>query len=258
MNVVLGRQLLPFIRERVVSSAAMSLPERSQAGQFFDLGRLYGAELASGDFLGLRRLAYRAGAYLRPPDTSTRPVSATIGGRVMAHLLKAPDLRVQGDLTRSPTPRMAVGGGYVWLDDGAPVPAAAGDPSDDVVERDLHLVTGDLVFRWAGIAIEGAVMYRRSTGDESGPLAPPPVRDLGAYAMGGYVLPWVPLEVVARWSQVWDRETGANDQRELTGGLGYYFVEHYFKLQLSVTYRSVTDPDSAQGWRGILHLQGEL
>lgn len=248
LNVRVGQMLLPLLRTREVRSQALELPERAFTERSFELGRRYGVQFRSDDLFGLGRLSYRAGVFLAPPDARRAAISLDAAARVQVRLLGQPRLDEQGDLARSPSPRLAIGGGYAYLDD-----EIAGGGS-----RDRHVVTGDAVFRIAGVALEGAVMWRRDREDD------PFGRrvELGGNAQLSYLLPWFDLQAVVRYSGLLDRDADQLRQ-EWTGGLSYYFyAAHPFKVQLSVGHtENLAGVDStvlADGWSGIAAIQAEL
>lgn len=253
LNVRVGQMLLPLLRTREVRSQALELPERAFTERSFELGRRYGIQFRSDDLFGLGRLSYRAGVFFSPaPDGRRRaPISLDAAARVQVRLLGQPRLDEQGDLARSPSPRLAVGAGYAFLDD---EPAGSGF-------RDRHVATGDAVFRIAGVALEGAVMWRRDREDD----LPQRREEFGGNVQLSYLLPWFDLQAVVRYSGLLDRDADQLRQ-EWTGGLSYYFYAgHPFKVQLSVGHTEnlsvdpVADPFLlANGWSGIAAIQAEL
>ena len=58
---------------------------------------------------------------------------------------------------------------------------------------------------------------------------------LGWYAQAGYMIPRAPVELAARYSQIYALgpadTTSTGDRQELGGGLSWYVAGHPFKLQ---------------------------
>jgi hypothetical protein len=133
------------------------------------------------------------------------------------------------------------------------------------------------MFKFRGFSSSGEFHWRRGTRaagevtveDPADPTmtVPAPVtaarNGLGWFVQGGYMIPRIPLEFVARYSGV--RGQGIDDPGDLTdtagfsslgrkdavgGGLSYYFAGHPWKLQGDY-FRTWSDGSLATGTDGI-------
>ena len=241
-EVRVGRQLVPLLRSWITPAAALAMPERSRAARRWNRGRRLGISFGSDDFLGLERIRYRAGAFLG--DLSTGPLRLGLVARADVSILGKVDLEVDGDLSRSPTPRLSVGGGYMFLLNEQPIGEVA----------DQQDATADVVFRVYGLSLEGSFLWTK-TAAANGQEAR---SDIGGVAMVSYLLPWFNLEASVRYSGT---TIGFADmeflEHEWTGALSYYFAgDHNFKLQGAVIHNHVGDADGF--FSGILAVQANL
>ncbi|MFK7998983.1 MAG: hypothetical protein AB8H86_05275 [Polyangiales bacterium] len=241
-EVRVGRQLVPLLRSWITPATALAAPERSRGARRWHRGRRLGISFGSDDFLGVGRIRYRAGAFLG--DLGSGPLPLGLVARADVSILGNVNLNVDGDLSRSPTPRLSLGGGYMFLLNEVP----QGDALD---QQDA---TADLIFRVYGLSLEGTFLWTK-TSAANGQEAR---SDIGGVATASYLLPWVNLEASVRYSGT---TTGFGDmevlEHEWTGALSYYFAgDHNFKLQASVTHDHVGDSDGF--FSGILSLQANL
>ncbi|MFT5356699.1 MAG: phosphate-selective porin OprO/OprP [Polyangiales bacterium] len=241
-EVRVGRQLVPLLRSWISPAAALATPERSRAARRWHRGRRLGISFGSDDFLGVGRIRYRAGAFLG--DLGAGPLPLGLVGRIDVSILGNVNLNVEGDLSRSPTPRLSLGGGYMFLLNELPF-------GDAVDQQDA---TVDLIFRTYGLSLEGTFLWTK-TAAVNGQDAR---SDLGGTAMASYLLPWFNLEASVRYSGT---TTGIADmeflEHQWTGALSYYFAgDHNFKLQGAVMHNHVGDADGF--FSGIFSLQANL
>lgn len=242
-EVRVGRQLVPLLRSWITPAAALSTPERSRAARRWHRGRRLGISFGSDDFLGLGRIRYRAGAFLGDlAGNASLPLSLV--ARADVSILGDVNLKVEGDLSRSPTPRLSLGAGYMFLLNEQPVTDAA-DQQDASI---------DLIFRVYGLSLEGTFLWTK-TSAANGQEA---LSDLGGTAMASYLLPWFNLEASLRYSgtTISGFDMGLLEH-EWTGALSYYLAgDHNFKLQGAVMHNHVDDSDGF--FSGILSLQANL
>ena len=117
------------------------------------------------------------------------------------------------------------------------------------------------MLKWAGFSIiaEG---YARITGsrdpgdavDADGePIPPEDARQgFGGFVQGGYLLPGLPFEVSARYSNVTPfGESSLRPLNELGVGLSYYIHKHTWKVQTDLfrRWRGALDEGSSVAWR---------
>ncbi len=103
----------------------------------------------------------------------------------------------------------------------------------------LH-AEADLTLKCAGFSLMGEVLYRQAvdgpvrTETIDGVTVTERARDgLGGMAQVGYLVPRVPFEIAARWAELFPLgdDSAMTARRELTGGVGYYFLKQDLKLQ---------------------------
>lgn len=258
-NFEIGQFVVPFNRQRSVSSAKLAFPDRADVGAEFAFGQDLGIAISSDDVGGLDHLRYAAGVFVG----DGRALDASLDGS----LLYAARVEVfpmgiysgwgeEGDLDRHKHVRVGLGLGYAFHDKTEPEDGAAPPPADS----DAHSLTvdGQLVVR--GVALEGAFFWRlngRELGgsdevvlDANGDLVstPPAPSDLAGYGQIGWLLPKVPLEVSARYGQIVPLAdvSAARPLHELGVGLNWYIAEHPFKVQ-AAWYRTWRDEPFATG-----------
>jgi hypothetical protein len=242
-----GQYKVPYNHQRMLRVTGMQFVDRSAANNEFTMDRDIGLDIRSNDVGGLGHLRYYAGVFLGDGIAKYGP--SDFGFMYMGRIEVLPfgqyDDLEEGDHDRSPKPRMLIGGAYAFVDRdphdnhgffGA-VPADGGTTS-------THNATADLNLRIAGFSLESAFFWRTGTrqpGDAvdvvGDPIPTVAARNgLGYFAQVGYLIPPVPLELGARWGQIYalgePTTTSLRDQSEVGGVLGYYFARHFLKLQL--------------------------
>ncbi len=247
LNVSVGQFKVPFSRQRMLSSSAMNLVDRSIANVEFNLDRDLGVMFNSKDVAGLgHRLAYYAGVFMGEGRNSFNLTD--FGMLYVGRLEVAPfgkyDDDSDGDLARSKKPGMTLGAAYAYHDRAHAARGVVGDYPADRGTTDFHHATADLLFKWHGVSLSSALHLRRGFNRKSGgalddtnmPIATVAARSgLGYFAQLGYVVPKIPLEVVARYGflrNVFGDSSSMIDADEAGGGLNYYFVGNDLKLQM--------------------------
>jgi phosphate-selective porin OprO/OprP len=235
VNVRAGQMKVPYGRQRVISSSAQQMVDRSIVVGELNLDRDVGVQLRSDDLLGLKgRLSYQLGIF--SGDGRNR-LGVNPGLLYVARVQVAPfggfeDL-VEVDFERSPKPRLAVG-------------FAAAHNQDTNRQRSTfqtvftngfvsydHLAA-DLLFKWRGLSVSLEVLWRKANRDVlPGPTDQYSRLAWGYFAQAGWMfLPW--LEVTGRWGDL--RPFSGTDpklvrQTELGAGIGFYPYKHDLKLQ---------------------------
>jgi hypothetical protein len=251
LSVRVGQYKVPFSRQRVVSSGDLNLVDRSLANGEFNLDRDVGFELRSEDFLGLGRLRYYAGVYLGegrdPFETSNFDMFYL--GRVEVLPFGQFEDYEEADFERTLRPRVSLGAAYGFVDGGVGNRGNQGSAPSDGGTTDIHNVTADVMLKLAGFSLFADVYYRqghRNFGDavvldDAGNEVPAPRElarnGLGWSATAGYLVPRIPFEIAARYSQVVPLDaprSALSRGDEVGGGLSYYFAGHPLKLQLDV------------------------
>jgi phosphate-selective porin OprO/OprP len=242
-----GQYKVAYNHQRMLRVTGMQFVDRSAANNEFTMDRDIGFDLRSKDVGGLGHLRYYVGMFLGDGIAKYGPSNFGFmyTGRVEVLPFGQYDDLEEGDHDRSTEPRMLIGGAYAFIDRdphdnhgffGA-IPADGGTTS-------THNATADLNFRIAGFSLESAFFWRKgwrqpgSAVDVNGdPIATVAARNgLGYFAQAGYLIPKLPLELGARWGQIFAQgdptQTSLRDQSEVGGVLGYYFARHFLKLQL--------------------------
>ncbi|PRQ01104.1 Phosphate-selective porin O and P [Enhygromyxa salina] len=268
LTVRIGQYKLPYSQQRVISSGKLQLVDRSIVGSEFDLDRDIGIDIRSKDFGGLGKLRYYAGVYMGGgrDNYTLEPVTGRGGLVYIARLEVAPighfDDYTEGDFDRTKKPRLSLGVAYSYMDDAVFTRGTKGSTPTDGGTTDYHNANAGLVFKLLGLSISGELFWRqgqRHAGDveiedDMGDLVPAaveaPRNGLGWYVQAGYMIPYVPLEVAGRYSEIRaigeaGVETSISDRREVGGGLSWYIAGHPYKLQAD--YFRIWDDAIGQG-----------
>ncbi len=245
-----GQFMVPWNRQRIVSSGDFELIDRSVAQSEFQLDRDIGLQLSSNDVGGWGRLRYLVAVFNGEGRDANDFADAGLlyVGRI--EVLPFGDSKSrwdyeEGHLDRDSGPRISFGAAYAYHDHAARDRGVMGSVPSDGGTTNIHQMTADVVLQWAGVSLMGEI-YRRdgkrefgdaTVEDDAGNEVAAPraeVREGGGYfVQGGYVLPWIPFGVAARYSQILaDKERSSlAPARELGGGPSYYFAAHDFKIQ---------------------------
>ena len=240
LNIRFGQGKVPFNRQRVISSSALNMVDRSVANAEFNLDRDVGIQLLSTDLGGLdKRLAYNVGIF--SGDGRNR-IGTNAGLLYVARFQYAPfggfDDMVEGDVMRERRLRMAieVAGAYnmqtlryrsTW------------DGTYLFGPYDYVHATGDVVLKYAGWSFSAEAIYRGVVGTQSrtqtvdgADVTERSRAGWGYNVQTGYFFD-EHLEAVARYSHVFPigDDTGVREIGELGGGLNWYFHRHDFKIQ---------------------------
>lgn len=250
IGVRLGQQKVGFSRERIISSSALQLADRSAVNAEFSLDRDVGVQLFSNDLFGLGgRLHYMLGVF--GGDGRNRAASdpgLLVASRLQVQPLGAfPDHMVEADLSRSRRMRLSLGVAGGYHGSASRQRATHGSFYDDDLRRRAVHGAADLFAKWNGWSLQTEWIVREmwadqvSSEEEEGEEASPALRNgLGGFVQVGYVFPtyW---ELAGRWSMIEPRETssGLVALQELSAALGHYFQLHELKVQGDYTLRFV-------------------
>lgn len=266
LELRIGQFKIASNRQRVISSGNLQLVDRSIVNSEFTLDRDVGIQVGSRDFAGLDLFSYSLGIY-SGRGRDARGFS-DFDFLYLGHLEFTPfgvfEAYTEGDFERT-GPRLAVGTSYAFLDNGARDRGTIGGPPADGGTTTSHHFFADLMFKWAGFSVLSEFAWRdgsRAPGgnlDDSGlPIPEVPPRDgWGVNAQGGYILPWFPLEIEARYAIVHGlQDSSLGDRQEVTAGLSYYVLEHAYKIQAD--YSRLWQTDSMADGSDRFRLQLEL
>lgn len=237
LTLVVGQRKMPYARERLVSSGALAMVERSVVDSALRLDRDLGVWLRSDDLFGAGFFRYFAGVSAGEGRDGLVGDDANLAysARVEVLPLGLFDSYTQGDLRRRASPRLAIGASYVFLHESPWIDGLAGTRPEDGGTTDTHQAAFDVMFLWAGFSAEIDALLRwgeRHPGTD-GPITPAQ-NGAGGLAQLSYLLPDTFVELSARYAMVLGLgdATSLEDRGELGGAISLYFEGHPFKLQL--------------------------
>ena len=250
-----GQYKVPYNHQRMLRVTGMQFVDRSGANNEFTMDRDIGLDIHSKDLAGLGHLRYYAGVYLGDGIALHGPTDFGLAyvGRVEVLPFGQYDDLEEADHERSSKPRMLLGGAFAYIDrDPHDQHGLGGQIPGDGRKASTLNATADLNFRVAGFSLESGFFWRKAVAmspvtalDAMGnPAAAVGPRDgLAYFAQAGYLLPRLPLELGARWGQIYGQGdvTSLKDQNELGGVFNYYFARHFIKLQLDCLHLWTTE-----------------
>lgn len=267
VNVRAGQYKVPLDRQRIIPFFRLQFVDRAITDTEFTFDRDMGLDLHSEDLFGLNLLRYNAGVFTGDGRNSfvLNDSGLTYVVRVSLFPLGLFDDYSEGDFERGEL-RLSLAGGYLFIQD-APRDRGifSGAAPADGGTTDLQVATADALLQFRGLSLMSAFFYRRgernpgSLTDEAGARIPTaPTRDgVGFLAQGGYLLPWLPLELAARYAVLEGTDAEGRDalprSEEFAGALNYYVSRHQFKLQAN--YSRIAQNGDYAGSLGRLHLQ---
>ena len=246
-NLSFGQFKTPFSRQRMLSSSAMNLVDRSIVNAEFNLDRDIGVQLNSKDVGGLgHRLAYYAGVFLGEGRNSfdLSDFGMLYVGRLEVLPFGKFEDATEGDIDRSRKPGLALAGAYAYHDRAHAARGVVGDYPADHGTTNFHHMTADILFKWRGLSLVTAVHLRKgfnrknggAVDDTGAPIDTVAARSgLGWFGQLGYVVPKIPLELVGRYGlvrNIYGAKSSMISADEAGGGLNWYFVGHDLKLQV--------------------------
>ncbi len=252
LNVRAGQMKVPFSRQRVTSSSALSMVDRSIVVTELNLDRDVGVQLFSKDLFGTEKIGYVVGLF---GGEGRNRVGRTAGllytARLEAWPLGAFDDYVEGDVSRAPEWRVAFGANVGHNQNtnrprstiGAPYPAGDFDYTNASV---------DAVVKKRGFFAISEVMYRKGDQDDRVVAANgSPSTIWSRSGWGGYVQAGQMIssrvEVSGRYSRLYPldhTDPEFLEGREAGLGLSYYARGHDLKIQGD--YFRVTDSTTGQ------------
>ena len=246
-TVWIGQRKVSFSRQRMLSSSAMNMVDRSITNAEFNLDRDIGVQAMSKDLGGLgHRLSYYVGVFMGEGRNAFIP--SDFGLMYVGRVELAPfgkfDDHSEGDLGRTRTPGLSIGGAYSYQDRAHAARGVVGDYPLDLGTTDFHHVTTDILFKWKGLSLVTAFHLRKGFNRINGgaldadgnPIATVAARSgIGWFGQLGYVVPKLPLEVVGRYGLIrnpYHQASSMISSDEAGGGLNWYIVGHDLKVQL--------------------------
>jgi hypothetical protein len=240
-----GQMKVPYGRQRVVSSSAQQLVDRSIVVGEFNLDRDVGLHMFSKDLFGLGgRLGYSLAVF--GGDGRNR-VADKFGllyaARVQVTPMGSFEDNEEADLKREPSPKLALAVNAAYNQNTNRPRSTFGDPYREARFDYLHLGV-DALLKWRGLSVSGEWLYRRADRgrrvvDLDGEPTPLYSRSgWGTFGQVGQMLT-ERLEVLARYGFL-KPLAGADPElvkrHELGGGLSYYMRAHNLKVQTDYFY----------------------
>ncbi len=255
-----GQMKIPFSRQRVNSSGNLNMVDRSLLNEEFQLDRDIGVQFLSKDIGGKGWFGYNAGVFMGEGRNNWD--HSDLGMLYVARFEITPMGKFEdyseGDVERTPTPKLAIGGAYAFQDRGKGTHGVWGPRWADLGTANFHNAGADAIFKFRGMSFNTAFHWRKIVDrkgggavDEDGNLIPIEIgrSGLGWLAQLGYLVPKIDLEVVGRYAFVRDVYGDASSMpaRDEAGlAVNYYFAGHNLKLQLD--YFRLWDEDKGDGW----------
>ncbi len=246
LSIRLGQYRVPYSRQRRIPIAKLQLIDRAIANHEFNLDRDIGFDLHSKNLFGIDLLRYHAGVFIGEGRDAYAQTDLALLYSARIEILPLGIFKdyLGPDLERSRKPRLSIGAAYAFVDKAKGNKGIIGDAPTDGGTTDTHNLTADVMFKIAGVSLLGEVFYRQgrrdfgeaTTIDDSGAEVPAPLeapRDgMGWLAQLGWVVPVIPLELSARYSQVHPTgdETSLTRSDELGGGINWWIFGPSMKL----------------------------
>jgi phosphate-selective porin OprO/OprP len=264
LQVRAGQMKVPFSRERVVSSSALSFADRTIVNAELNLDRDMGVQVFANDLFGLGgHVGYALGVF--GGNGRNRP-NADTGLLYVARLEAFPfgpmeDAYSQSDFVRSSSPRLAIGAAAAFNQGSRRARSTHGATLSGAFDY-VHFAV-DMMLKVAGFSLEAEFLSRRATratteGDEDGmPVTLHALNAMGWFAQASYL--FTPeFEVSARYAEVIARDDATYPlpfPRDLAAAFSWYPAKHDLKLQLDYSRRF--DGSFAEGLHEV-RLQTQL
>ena len=251
LNVKAGQFLVPFDRARTVREYALEFVDRSAMVRELSLDRDVGLTVGSQDLFGFgHRLAYAL--YLGSGDGKNRVGGQVPGPLSFARITVRPfgafDDDVEGDLTREPRLRVALGvaGGYNVHS--PRTQSTLGNTFTLGFANYMH-AAADLVVKFHGFSLIAEGLARHATtngfdGKVNGVATHEWTRSAYGYLVQGGAMLSRFVQVTLRWEQLFAEagtdptliQLAATRGRQLGAGLNVYLNGHNLKLQADCFY----------------------
>lgn len=266
-SVRAGQMKVPFSRERMISSSALELVDRSNVNAEMSLDRDVGVQLFSRDLLGAGgHLRYNAGVF----GGDGRNRIADRAGLLWAARVEALpfgdfDDYVGADLEHSHKPGLSIGFATAYNQSTNRTRSTISDTYTTGTVDYRHAVA-DVHFKWRGFSVLAELHYRKADRpivgekkDASGKL----VTERARSAMGYVVQVGAPLakhwDLALRYGEVrpLDGDVVHRD-REIGGGIGFFPKGHNLKIQLDYFHLIRDTPTADDVETNRVRLQTQL
>jgi hypothetical protein len=248
LSLRVGVMKVPFSRERVISSSALQLVDRSIVNAELSLDRDNGIQLYSNDLFGLGGyLGYQLGVF--GGDGRLR-VNNDLGLLYVARVQVQPfgrfdDQLSEADLTREERLRLSVGGGFAYNEDTNRRRRTTTDFYQLARFSYFH-AEADLILKYAGFSLQSEFLWRQVDGPAQQTNLDPMMTEvtetsgnaMGWFVQAGYLFDFAPVEIAARVADIYPNgpTSAVHASREVTLGFNWYPMGHDLKLQLDGSY----------------------
>ncbi len=240
---VVGQYKVPYNRQRIVSSGALQMVDRSIVQSEFNLDRNVGFDVRSTSLLD-GHLHYYAGVYGGEGRNAFQLLDTNLLYLARVEVLPFGHFSdfVEADFERT-GPRLSIGASYAYNTNSRRNQGPLGGAPTDRGTTTFHNTEADFLLKMYGLSVTGEFFYRKGDRNPGGamdatqtPPVPFPVEKArngyGWFAQAGYLLPQTMFEIEARYGQLRGTgDTSLKQRQELGGGVSYYFARHSFKLQ---------------------------
>jgi len=266
-DIVFGQTKLPGNRQRINSSGALQLTDRSITNARFNIDRDFGLQV---NYIGekAQTSSWNVKTAISSGDGRNFTANPDDGLAYTAKLEWFPlggfqnsGVFFEGDLVREPRPKILLSAAYHF---NHKAKRTLGVLGEDLFEsRNLSSLLADFLFKYRGSALMAAYM-RRNTQD---PITTNSQGDIRRIYVGeGWdIQPSYhfknDFEIIGRYSRVKPFATLQNlepRQNEWTLGLTRYFWEHAFKIQTEVTYDRFYFPNGSEKRAWFARFQVEM
>ncbi|MCB9669123.1 MAG: hypothetical protein H6734_06610 [Alphaproteobacteria bacterium] len=263
-SVRLGQMKVPFTRERLISSSALQLVDRSAVNAELNLDRDIGAQVYSNDLVGDGHVTYQLGIYQGEGRNRLNDGTGLLYvGRVQLQPFGGFEGSLtEADLTREDRLRVSFGAAIAHDDRARRTRATHGHLLEGRYDTDHASV--DVMLKWRGWSLqaEGASrQVRVDTAPPDGVEEDAPTDAVGAMAQLGHVLA-SGYEVAGRVAMLTGIPEGLNPHTTLRTGtlaFGRYLHAHDLKLQADATAllpgETLEAALDAPGFEGRVQLQ---
>lgn len=251
LTLRVGQMKVPFSRQRVISSSALQMVDRSIVVSELNLDRDVGLQLFSRDLFGVGKLGYAVGIFGgEGRNRLGRSIGYLYAARLETWPLGAFDDAVEGDLQRSPKLRIGFGASVAY-NQNTNRPRSTTLAPDPAGDFDYAHAALDAMVKKSGWSLIAEVMYRgadrqqRTVELNDSPMLITSRSGWGAYIQAGRMLS-ERIEFSARYSHLAPAE-GAQEtfleanERGLSAS--YYLREHNLKVQGDYFYVVIPTAD---------------
>lgn len=242
LSIWFGQTKLPGNRERVISSQAFQLVDRSIVNSEFNIDRDAGIQVHHS--FKIANVVFNEMASVSQGEGRNITVGNKGGydytGRV--EILPFGNFTNKGDyfgsdLEREETPKLSLAGGYDFNDDASREQGQLGKFLPGTA--DLSTIMADMMFKYSGFSVMAEYMDKQTDNpvltDTSGSVLGTFITGTGINAQVGYLFK-NNIELAGRYSEVTpSKETGSNQITQYTFGISKYIKGHSLKVQSDVS-----------------------